>query len=154
MSLSTRRKIINVCNPLDWPDRFNLEESVMRQISALILSLILPVLLLAQPKQSVQSKQIALAHVTVIDATGAVVPAATVAIQNKATNFSQTDTSRAGGEYTFAYLPPGTYEIRVSKPGFRASLVPEVKLDTAAVFRADVTLQVGEVAETVWFYSG
>src|SRR5215510_7912188 len=86
---------------------------------------------------------------TVRDATGAVVPAATVAIQNKATNFSQTDTSRAGGEYTFAYLPPGTYEIRVSKPGFRASLVPEVKLDTAAVFRADVTLQVGEVAETV-----
>jgi imidazolonepropionase-like amidohydrolase len=69
--LSTHRKIINVCNPLNWHDRFNLEESAMRQISALILSLILPVLLLAQPKQSVQSKQIALAHVTVIDATGA-----------------------------------------------------------------------------------
>ena len=42
----------------------------MKKFSALILSMLLPVLLLAQPGQSSQSKQIALAHVTVIDATG------------------------------------------------------------------------------------
>ncbi len=86
---------------------------------------------------------------TVRDASGGSVPSAVVTIQNAGTNFKQSDTTRPNGEYTFVYLPPGTYEVRVTKDGFRASVVPEVKLDTAAVFRVDVTLQVGQVAETV-----
>ena len=85
----------------------------------------------------------------VTDATGAVVPDATVSIRNLNTNITQTDRSSAAGEYSFRYIPPGDYEIRATKTGFRASVLPKVKLDTGATFRADVSLQLGEVTETV-----
>ena len=92
----------------------------MRQISALILALILPVLLLAQPKQIVQSKQIALAHVTVIDATGA--PARkdmTVIITNdRITQIGEARKTRISSgaqiiDATGKFLIPGLWDMHV-----------------------------------------
>src|SRR5262245_41590068 len=83
------------------------------------------------------------------DTTGAVIPKAAVSIRNLGTNLSQTDATGESGEYSFSYIPPGNYEIRATKTGFRASVVPNVKLDTGATFRVDISLQVGEVSESV-----
>jgi len=83
------------------------------------------------------------------DASGAIVPDATVSIRNLDTNLTKTDKSGESGEYSFTYLPPGNYEIRATKTGFRASVIPRVKLDTGATYRADVSVQVGEVTESV-----
>jgi hypothetical protein len=83
------------------------------------------------------------------DTTAAVIPGATVTIRNLDTNLTQTDTTRASGEYRFSYVPPGTYEVRATKEGFRTAVVPEVKLDTGATFRVDITLELGQLAETV-----
>lgn len=83
------------------------------------------------------------------DSSGAVVPEASVSIRNLDTNLTKIDKSGESGEYSFGYIPPGNYEIRATKPGFRASVLPRVKLDTGATYRADIALQVGEVTETV-----
>lgn len=88
------------------------------------------------------------------DSTGAVVPSASVTIRNLETNLTRTDQSGESGEYSFTYIPPGNYEIRAAKPGFRASVIGSVKLDTGATYRADVTLQIGEVTEIVEVQAG
>ena len=83
------------------------------------------------------------------DSTGAIIPKAAVSIRNLGTNLTQSDTTGESGEYSFSYIPPGNYEIRATKTGFRASVAPNVKLDTGGTFRVDISLQVGEVSESV-----
>ncbi len=86
---------------------------------------------------------------TVTDATGAVVPNATITARHLETNFTQTQASGAAGGYTFPYIPAGNYEIRATIEGFRASVSPDVKLDVGSTFRVDFVLELGQVTETV-----
>ena len=58
---------------------------------------------------------------TVTDATGAVVPNATVVLTNLGTNEKRTATSNASGDYSFNVLPVGHYSISVKAAGFQAS---------------------------------
>jgi hypothetical protein len=85
----------------------------------------------------------------VTDSTGAVVPGASITIKNRDTNLTQTDLTNSAGEYSFPYVPSGFYEIRATKEGFHAAVVGNVKLDTGATFRVDISLQVGQVNEVV-----
>src|SRR5512139_1834369 len=50
---------------------------------------------------------------TVTDSTGAIVPGATVTLQNEATKFSRNVISDAKGEYYFGAVSPGAYSITV-----------------------------------------
>ena len=86
---------------------------------------------------------------TVTDATAAVIPDATIAVRHLETNFTQTQASGAAGGYTFPYIPAGNYEVRATLEGFRASVVPNVKLDVGATFHVDFVLELGQVTETV-----
>src|SRR5580704_19404191 len=56
---------------------------------------------------------------TVADESGAVIPAATVTITNKATGATRSLTSNAQGLYSAPALEPGQYEVRVAIQGFR-----------------------------------
>ena len=53
----------------------------------------------------------------VTDATGAVVPGATVELENAATMAKRTTTSDSTGNYGFAQLPPGNYKMSVKAAG-------------------------------------
>src|SRR5256885_9416891 len=53
------------------------------------------------------------------DAQGAIVPAAEVTLTNSATNAGRKTISNDAGLYAFPSVPPGTYEVRVTKPGFK-----------------------------------
>ena len=55
----------------------------------------------------------------VLDQSGAVVPGASVVVQNLATGVQQTATSNRAGLYQFPALTPGTYSITASLQGFR-----------------------------------
>ncbi len=57
---------------------------------------------------------------TVKDASGAIVPAATVALKNMANGESRSMTANASGEYRFTTLPPGTYQLSASSPGLKS----------------------------------
>src|SRR5208283_3385351 len=55
---------------------------------------------------------------TVTDPSGAVVANATVVLKKADTGQSHTDTTNASGSYHFSLLPPGTYVLSVTAPGF------------------------------------
>jgi hypothetical protein len=56
---------------------------------------------------------------SVVDPTGAVVPGATVTLQNSIDGREQTCISAGDGSYNFPALAPGRYRIRVVAPGFK-----------------------------------
>jgi hypothetical protein len=86
---------------------------------------------------------------TVTDASGAVVPDATVTLTNTATNISQTTKASGNGEYTFTLLQPGTYSVRVEAKGFKTFSAPAVTVSTGDRARVDAAMQVGEQSTTV-----
>ncbi len=85
---------------------------------------------------------------TVFDESGAVVPAATVTIVNKATGLSRTAHTGADGIFGATSLPPGVYEVRVELAGFR-TLLRQATVETGSVTTADLHLQVGAPTEVV-----
>ena len=55
---------------------------------------------------------------TVTDATGAVIPGATVAATNNATKITATTTTTGAGDYNFSNLDPGIYSVTTVATGF------------------------------------
>src|SRR5277367_2323137 len=70
------------------------------------------------------------AHIrgTVTDPSGAGVPGAEVKATNKQTQVSATVTTRDDGSYEFLGLAPATYEVIITKNGFRRSTAPNIIL--------------------------
>ena len=85
---------------------------------------------------------------TVSDVTGAIIPGATIKLHPIGTAGTRTTRSNATGQFDFAGLPAGRYQIEISSPGFMflsrdLSVQPR---DRAVV---STTLSVGSVTETV-----
>lgn len=85
----------------------------------------------------------------VSDATGAVIPGATVSYMNLDTGVSQSVQSNETGNYTFALVPVGNYEITCQLEGFKTNTTSNQRVETAAQVRIDFTLEIGDVTETV-----
>ncbi|HET9369996.1 MAG TPA: carboxypeptidase regulatory-like domain-containing protein [Vicinamibacterales bacterium] len=84
----------------------------------------------------------------VIDATGAVIAGATVAVINDATGFRTETQSDTDGRYRVASLDPATYRLDVSQAGFRRA-VQSFTVRVGQELLIDVPLETGPVAETV-----
>jgi len=85
---------------------------------------------------------------TVTDPSGAVVPGATVSVRAAFTQNPRTTKTDAAGNFSFAGLPPGHYELHITMPGFAEAkcdfdLTPR---DRAAI---DAVLNIGSVSQTV-----
>jgi hypothetical protein len=83
------------------------------------------------------------------DASGAVVPGATVTVTNVATNAAQTVTSDAQGLYRAAALEPGTYTVETGLTGFRKVEQRDVVVRSALETPLDVAIVPAGVGETV-----
>ena len=86
---------------------------------------------------------------TVTDPTGGVVPNVTVTIVNENTNLSFKGTTSPNGTYAFFNLPVGAYNLAAEAAGFRRQEVKGVKVEVNQQSKIDLTLQVGEVTQTV-----
>jgi hypothetical protein len=86
---------------------------------------------------------------TVTDATGAVLPGASVDVKNSATGVVFSTISTETGAYTAPNLPPGSYAISISLPGFKKYDRSGVSLAAAQTLRVDVGLEVGAATESV-----
>ena len=64
----------------------------------------------------------------VTDPTGAMVVAAQVRVTDVATGYTRTAQSNDRGLYVVSLLPPGRYSLQVTKPGFKATSAPEVRV--------------------------
>src|SRR5581483_2815777 len=86
---------------------------------------------------------------TVTDASGAVVPNSAVTLINEQTNTTFSTATTPSGTYAFYNVPIGTYTLRAEAAGFRRQEVKGIKVEVNQQSRADVTMQVGEVNQTV-----
>ena len=86
---------------------------------------------------------------TVTDATGAIVPNATVTVTNEATNASVSQRVTSAGAYTITNLQPGFYTVKAEASGFRTLLNSHVELTTGYTQRVDLKLEVGAVTQEV-----
>jgi hypothetical protein len=80
---------------------------------------------------------------TVRDATGASIVNAHVTVNSPERGITRTTQTNAGGEYLESSLPPGSYDLTISAPGFRNYVAKGIVLRVAQKVRADATLQVG-----------
>ncbi|MGH9852744.1 MAG: TonB-dependent receptor domain-containing protein [Blastocatellia bacterium] len=85
----------------------------------------------------------------VTDKSNAVVAGATVRITHKATNQTRETAANPEGSFNFPTVQTGTYEITVSKVGFKTYTRSNIEVTLNNVTRSDISLEVGEVSETV-----
>jgi hypothetical protein len=86
---------------------------------------------------------------TVLDPSGAAVPAATVVARNERTGEERTAIASAEGRYVLAALRPSTYTIRVSVDNFAPLEFTGMQLGAAQEFPLDLSLHAAGVTEAV-----
>jgi hypothetical protein len=86
---------------------------------------------------------------SVSDASGAAIADAQVTLTNLATTEKRVSQSGADGLYDFVNLLPGRYSIVAEKTGFKRVTRPELIVEVGQAVRIDITLQVGDVNQTI-----
>ncbi len=79
----------------------------------------------------------------IVDPNGAIIPGATINIQNPATGISRTVTSNNEGTYQFFALPPGEYQVSAEAPTFKKTVVSGVRLTVGQSAELKINLEVG-----------
>jgi carboxypeptidase family protein len=83
------------------------------------------------------------------DSQGSLIPGASVTIVHKDTNLTRTTVTDTQGAYNFLNVLPGPYDVKVTLQGFSEALRTNVPVTVGQISRADMTLEVGALTETV-----
>jgi hypothetical protein len=83
------------------------------------------------------------------DSSDAAVPGAAVTAKETNTGFTRETITNEAGQFLFATVPGGRYEVSVSKAGFTPHTAKDVSVSVNAATRVDAVLQVGAVSEAV-----
>lgn len=86
---------------------------------------------------------------TILDSSGAVISGAEVTATGAETHTVYTTTSTSTGAYRFLNLVLGTYDVSVAAKGFKTAEVKGIVVEINTVASLDVTLQAGEVTQTL-----
>ena len=112
------------------------------------IGLVLGVLLALAVPGMAQSTRGALTG-TITDATGALIPNASVVAVNATTGVKNETVSTSSGDYRFTELAVGTYTVTVKAAGFQVGTATGVTVSINSVSALNVSLKVGEQSETV-----
>ncbi|MDX2180062.1 MAG: TonB-dependent receptor [Bryobacteraceae bacterium] len=85
----------------------------------------------------------------VTDQQGAAIPGAKVTLTQTAVALTRTGLSDEQGVYTFTQLPPGPYTLKAERPGFATLVKQGIVLQVNTPATQNLTLEVGNVSETV-----
>src|ERR1700682_655716 len=85
---------------------------------------------------------------TVMDPNNAVVPNATVTIENSVTAYKQTVTTGSDGVYRFNNVPPNNYVFSASAPGFTGTHGP-ISVRSSVPINLPIQLTIASATETV-----
>ena len=85
---------------------------------------------------------------TINDQTSAAVPGATVTIISESGVQRQATTNDSGG-FSFAAVVTGTWEVKVTKEGFKTGAQKGIAITANSNTRADMTLQLGAISEAI-----
>ena len=83
------------------------------------------------------------------DETGAVIPGVEVTITDSATGLVRSLITGESGVFSAPSLPPASYDVQASLPGFQTELRTGVVLPVGAVVTVDFVLRVGAVSEVI-----
>lgn len=86
---------------------------------------------------------------SVHDSTAAVIAGTNVRLRNVATNVERMATTNDQGAYSFPGLRAGQYVVSAEHVGFRTSKTEDLDLRTGDRLRIDITLEPGQVSESV-----
>ena len=120
------------------------------------IGIALSVLLIALAMPQAGNAQVLYGTLTgnVTDSSGAVVAGATVTITHKETGQSRDGVTDANGGYDFPTVQAGTYSVKISKSGFKSMTKEGIAVTLNNVTRADISVEVGQVSETVTGHGG
>jgi hypothetical protein len=85
----------------------------------------------------------------VFDASGAVVPRASVSVGSAASGFKRSIETDGEGRYQLVGIPAGVYEVAVTATGFRSELIGQLRVEVGRTLVRDFRLEIGESSETV-----
>src|SRR5437899_8876991 len=120
-----------------------LSSMILTCLVALLCFLVLPQTLTAQVSTTEKIAG------TVTDSSGAAVPDAAVSVKSDALLAARSPHTEADGSYLFDLLPPGSYELTVTAPGFRTQRQTGIVLTAGFTATVNSKLQVGEVTQVV-----
>lgn len=86
---------------------------------------------------------------SVTDPSDAPISGAVVSITHRQTNQTRQTTTNSAGLYTFATVPSGIYDLKVSQEGFKPHTQTHVDVSINNVTRSDIRLELGAVNESV-----
>lgn len=124
------------------------------KLSVLLLGLLAVAICISPRNLYAQTAASATIVGTVTDQSGADIPAAAVKLTNVATGVSLSAAANGSGQYTFPTVTPGTYTLVVTKSGFKNATVQNLIVDIAKSYTVNVTMQVGEVSQSVTVEAG
>jgi len=113
--------------------------------------LILPIVCCVFSDKALGQGQAAFASLSgeVHDASGSVIAGATLTLSSSATGIHRTFQTDPAGRYAFTHVPPGTYSLNVTQPGFSTYIQNGIALEIGQTAVQDVTLAVGNVNQEV-----
>src|SRR5262249_51769156 len=128
----------------------------MRKLSFLlgVLAILGFAVLSITPPANAQTASTSVVTGVIYDKTGATVPGAEVVLQDLDTKATTTATTGSDGSYTFPAVRPGNYSLQVSAKGFRRAVVNSFKVEVGKAATLSLTLELGQVAETVEVTAG
>ena len=85
----------------------------------------------------------------VTDPSGAGVPGANMTLTNTATNAARATVTSGEGLYTFPSVPPGVYNVKAEHQGFKVITSNNVEVQVQQSVRLDLTLEVGQITQSV-----
>ena len=122
--------------------RKSFSRNVIVAISALLIALFTPNLLIAQLDTGGVTG-------TVKDPTGAVMAGAKITLTNNATGVGASTVSTSTGTYVFDGVRPGTYTIQGEAAGFQAYVAKGIEVHVQKTVTLDIPLAAGNVAQQV-----
>jgi len=124
-------------------------DTSLRRCSAFIACCIFACILVifSAANLSAQTAGVVSGHVS--DASGAVIPQATITLKNVDTSGVRSTVTTGTGDYTFPDVPPGIYNISAKHAGFKTGTTNNVEVQVQQSVRLDFTLQVGEITQTI-----
>jgi hypothetical protein len=141
-------KLATIISRPHWKNTPKTKGEASRATASYLSVLILAVSILLTPAAWSQGTD-AVVSGNILDATGAIVPAATITALNLNTGVKTVVTSNASGVYLYAALPPGDYRFTAEKEGFKRLDLNETTLRIGDHLQQNLTLQVGATKESV-----
>jgi hypothetical protein len=121
-----------------------MKKSMIWSITVLVLSLVAAFAAGAARAQSTAGTVAG----TVTDATGAVIPGASVQISNAVSGYTRTTTADSGGQFRFVNIPFNPYRLTVSNAGFQ-SFSKTVQVNSPIAVNVEAVLPVAAVGQTI-----